>query len=732
MKRVLPPTDRDQSSRARRDASATIIAELCQLFGLDAPPTAGAPCPLTARVSGGIVQAASLELLDLDPADQRGRGPADARLRYEWRLEVEPPHGSPYGGRPYRFVLRFPVGYPLHAPRLQALSILYHAEIELRDPYEGQFDYTFYDALSARAAHAAAAVGSAGAGSSPTGPAAISGSDEGGAGSGGPVVGDPDTGGGGGVVGGEAGRLRFGVGDRVQCNVGVWRDGSVVALAYSQPGWPPSKIAPYQIALDDGRLVYAPADHPRLIRAPPAHGLFGGGGAAGEQPIHFTVLGLLALLMESFCGPVWPAHNSFQQAAAAVERAAAPGAAAPWEPGEGGEEDMSTEDEAAGEEGAAVTEGSPEGGEAAGTAGTAEMEEATAGGSEGGRAPVTGAGLAAQSASAAAVQPGSDGYRSDGYRSDGYTVTLWRKLAARHARGRRHALKYSRGLALHPDLFDLSRGFRPEWLAPAVLKAMEAWQGGAAAAADVREAAVRNLVTEVSPGVFTFDLLSASFCELLISELERYEASGMPPMRPNSMNNYGIVLNGPIGLERLMDLLQSSVVAPIGEALFGEEGQGLDHHHAFVVQYRPAQDKGLDMHTDACDVTLNVCLGKEFTGGGLTLCGLRGGGEVGGGERKLRLVHSHRKGQAILHLGRHRHGADDILTGERLNLILWNKSSRHRLSRGFLSKYKTRPPAAGTDSSPDLVCLSYTHDDDFEDYKPYPLGWKPVAAQAGG
>jgi hypothetical protein len=250
-----------------------------------------------------------------------------------------------------------------------------------------------------------------------------------------------------------------------------------------------------------------------------------------------------------------------------------------------------------------------------------------------------------------------------------------------------------------------------------------------------RNASVRSLVTEVSPGIFTFELLSPLFCDLLLSELERYENSGMPLMRPNSMNNYGLVLNGPIGLERLMDSLQRCVVAPIAQALFGREageGDNLDHHHAFVVQYKPTQDKGLDMHTDACDVTLNVCLGKNFTGGGLTLCGLRGGGGGVGGERKLRLVHQHRRGHAILHLGRQRHGADDILTGERFNLIVWNKSSRHRLSRSFLSKYKTRPPDPAGDPSPDLVCLSYTHDEDYEDYKPYPPGKKPAAPQGGG
>ena len=41
----------------------------------------------------------------------------------------------------------------------------------------------------------------------------------------------------------------------------------------------------------------------------------------------------------------------------------------------------------------------------------------------------------------------------------------------------------------------------------------------------------------------------------------------------------------------------------------------------------------------------------------------RGGGD--GRERTLRHVHTHMRGHAILHLGRQRHGADDIVTGER-------------------------------------------------------------------
>ena len=49
-----------------------------------------------------------------------------------------------------------------------------------------------------------------------------------------------------------------------------------------------------------------------------------------------------------------------------------------------------------------------------------------------------------------------------------------------------------------------------------------------------------------------------------------------------------------------------SVVRPLADALFPTEGEHVDHHHSFMVQYKQGEDLGLDMHTDACDVTLNV------------------------------------------------------------------------------------------------------------------------------
>jgi len=285
-------------------------------------------------------------------------------------------------------------------------------------------------------------------------------------------------------------------------------------------------------------------------------------------------------------------------------------------------------------------------------------------------------------------------------------VSMWRAAAEAHEEDAATKREYAT-LCRHPSLFDRPR---PEWFVPSFREALESGAG---------ENSLRSIVTEVAPGIFTFDMLAHDFCDQLVEEATAYEASGLPVARPNSMNNYGTILNS-IGMERAMDWLQRTYVAPLAQLLFPIEGAAVDHHHTFMVQYRQAEDLGLDMHTDACDVTLNVCLGREFTGAGLTFCGLRG--DAGSDERRLQYRHTHVKGRAIMHLGHQRHGADDIQTGERFNLIMWNKSSTFRLSRAFMDKYSRAPSDRG---KPDLVCLSYTHDSDYEKYRPYPPGKRP-------
>jgi len=63
--------------------------------------------------------------------------------------------------------------------------------------------------------------------------------------------------------------LRFAIGDKVQCKTGEgWSAGKVVQHMYRDEMMPPGVVAPYQVQLDSGALIYAPEDDESLIRKP--------------------------------------------------------------------------------------------------------------------------------------------------------------------------------------------------------------------------------------------------------------------------------------------------------------------------------------------------------------------------------------------------------------------------------------------------------------------------------
>eukprot|EP00401_Gymnodinium_catenatum_P013964 CAMPEP_0117579762 /NCGR_PEP_ID=MMETSP0784-20121206/64802_1 /TAXON_ID=39447 /ORGANISM="" /LENGTH=498 /DNA_ID=CAMNT_0005379699 /DNA_START=1 /DNA_END=1497 /DNA_ORIENTATION=- len=259
-----------------------------------------------------------------------------------------------------------------------------------------------------------------------------------------------------------------------------------------------------------------------------------------------------------------------------------------------------------------------------------------------------------------------------------------------------------REMVRHPELFESPPCWKAEWFEPDFWRAQK----------EGTEEAWRSILTEHLPGeVFSFKLFTDSFCDLLLEEIFNFYASALPARRPNSMNNYGIILNE-IGLEPMIDELQK-LLQPLGEILWPGPGSVWDGHHCFIVRYREGEDLGLDMHTDDSDVTFNVCLGLEFIGAGLQFCGHMGAPN----HRKHTYTFHHIKGTVVCHLGRKRHGADDITSGERLNLILWNHSSSYRGSEDFES-----PTYEREEGVPDQVCLSYTHDRDYGNFKEYPKG----------
>ena len=80
----------------------------------------------------------------------------------------------------------------------------------------------------------------------------------------------------------------------------------------------------------------------------------------------------------------------------------------------------------------------------------------------------------------------------------------------------------------------------------------------------------------------------------------------------------------------------------------------------------------LGFHVDTSEVTLNVCLGRSFEGGSLFFRGVRCPlHQQGAARAEEEVEYTHAPGMALLHRGKHRHGAHAITSGERHNLILW-------------------------------------------------------------
>ncbi|KAL9291825.1 putative oxoglutarate/iron-dependent dioxygenase [Arabidopsis thaliana] len=192
------------------------------------------------------------------------------------------------------------------------------------------------------------------------------------------------------------------------------------------------------------------------------------------------------------------------------------------------------------------------------------------------------------------------------------------------------------------------------------------------------EESFRNIISEPSPGVFVFDMLQPSFCEMMLAEIDNFERwvgeTKFRIMRPNTMNKYGAVLDD-FGLDTMLDKLMEGFILFFSDV----GGATLDSHHGFVVEYGNDRDVDLGFHVDDSEVTLNVCLGNQFVGGELFFRGTRCEKHVNTATKADETYdYCHIPGQAVLHRGRHRHGARATTCGHRVNMLLWCRSSVFR------------------------------------------------------
>ncbi|XP_037114732.1 2-oxoglutarate and iron-dependent oxygenase domain-containing protein 2 isoform X2 [Syngnathus acus] len=183
------------------------------------------------------------------------------------------------------------------------------------------------------------------------------------------------------------------------------------------------------------------------------------------------------------------------------------------------------------------------------------------------------------------------------------------------------------------------------------------------------------LEKETAARVYRFPVFTKSFCDDLIDELEHFERSAAPKGRPNTMNNYGILLNELGFDEGFVTPLRQQYLHSLTTVLYPDcGGHSLDSHKAFVVKYDINEDLDLSYHYDNAEVTLNVSLGRDFTEGNLYFGDMR---QVPLNETECSEI-EHRAGEGILHRGQHMHGALPISSGQRWNLIIWMRSSQER------------------------------------------------------
>merc|ERR1719487_2485348 len=85
-----------------------------------------------------------------------------------------------------------------------------------------------------------------------------------------------------------------------------------------------------------------------------------------------------------------------------------------------------------------------------------------------------------------------------------------------------------------------------------------------------------------APGIISFPALTMEFCDKLLAEVKHYHSKGMPSRAPNSMNNYGLVLNE-IGMRPVFDAFISEVMLPMGARLFGSDEDRLSNLNGAAV-----------------------------------------------------------------------------------------------------------------------------------------------------
>lgn len=215
------------------------------------------------------------------------------------------------------------------------------------------------------------------------------------------------------------------------------------------------------------------------------------------------------------------------------------------------------------------------------------------------------------------------------------------------------------------------------------------------------------------PHVASFPIFNAKACQMLMEELENAKERfphAADLSIPNNVGNEtrsrrtGVVL-ADLGLDRLAQALVSAVLTPLSRVLYPRWApESFDSYHAFSIHVAPLHNRSepaegkvvgdrLPEHIDVCEVSMNICLGKVFSGSDVHFTrvngvngergGLRGwnttvAGGAGGARRVAGQWVHHQPGWAFINLCQQFHSTNKLQSGERHSLVVRGLSSSFR------------------------------------------------------
>ena len=304
-------------------------------------------------------------------------------------------------------------------------------------------------------------------------------------------------------------------------------------------------------------------------------------------------------------------------------------------------------------------------------------------------------------------------------------------------------------LQTYTPLYTYTRENVLEWINKDLYQILSTISSSSSGNLNIKIGKIMQLITEESEGIYSFPLLSPEGCNRILEEINHFSQweyqqslSSSDSSSSSLVHNFGSNRrNIPLkacGLDIVQDILFENILQPLCTVVFpeisninivpsstSESGKqtiinktqsSLDFRYGYIIGYTDKQTaqhqleerqqstvstpsssssnggietlltrNSLRKHTDDSEVTVNINLGKIFTGGDLIFKGLRNTSQKNHQINKTNIgistndtvIHPE-LGKAIIHLGQHIHAVTPVETGERYNLILWSRSSTYR------------------------------------------------------